>query len=190
MGIHPHIENALLVLRSQEGDAKAFADLVLLWQGRLWNHVRRLAGDSGAADDIVQDTWAAVVKGLTRLEDVDAFPKWVFQIATYKCHDWVRKQQRQRWLKLSFSKETSRKTAIRTCDTMDALDAAIEALSAKHRAVVSLHYFESFSINDIAQMLSVPAGTVKSRLAEARDRIRANMEAPKNEPRRLAETDT
>lgn len=189
MGIQPQIQNALLVLQSQEGDAKAFADLVRLWQGRLWNHARRLTGDSGAADDVVQDTWAAVVKGLSGLEDVDAFPKWVFQIATHKCHDWVRKQQRYRWLKLGFSMEVSRKTEIRTPRVPDVLEVAMENLSEKHRAVVSLYYLEGFGINEIAQMLSVPIGTVKSRLAEARDRIRANMEAQNNEFR-LAETHT
>ena len=190
MGIQPHIQNALLVLQSQDGDAKAFADLVRHWQNPLWNHARRLTGDDGAADDVLQDTWAAVVKGLPRLEDVDAFPKWVFKITTYKCHDWVRKQQRHRWLKLEFLRETSRKATIRWPDAADILGVEIETLSVKHRTVVSLHYFEGFSINEIAQMLSVPAGTVKSRLGEARERIRANMEEQNNEFRRVAQTDT
>lgn len=190
METQPQIQNALLVLQSQEGDAQAFAGLVLLWQGRLWNHACRLTGDSGAADDVVQETWAAVVNGLIHLEDEEAFPKWIFQIATHKCHDWIRKQRRHRWLKRVFSRESSRKAAIRPPHAMDALEDAIESLSEKHRAVVSLHYFEGFDINETAHMLSVPAGTVKSRLAEARERIRANVEAQTNEFQRLAEKHT
>jgi RNA polymerase sigma-70 factor (ECF subfamily) len=190
MGIQPQIENSLLVLQSQEGDAEAFTILVLRWRDRLWNHARRLTGDDAAADDVLQDTWAAVIKGLPRLDDVDAFPKWAFQIVTFKCRDWIRKQQRRRWLHLEFLRESRKSAVPRTANVPDDLNGAIAALSEKHRAVVSLHYFEGFGVNEIAQMLSVPPGTVKSRLAEARDRIRANMEIKKNELERHAEKDT
>lgn len=173
------IRDALLVLQSQEGDGEAFAALVLRWQGRLWGHACRLTGDRHAADDVLQESWAAVVRGLPALEDADAFPKWVFRIVTHKCHDWIRKQQRHRWLKLAWSREAPCRTDGQAASGAvgDALDGALSALSPMYRSVILLHYFEGFGIGEIALMLSIPSGTVKSRMAEARQRIRAYMEA-------------
>ena len=53
MGTESQIRDALLVLRCQQGDARAFADLVLRWRSRLWAHARRLTGDVHAADDVI-----------------------------------------------------------------------------------------------------------------------------------------
>lgn len=182
MGTESQIRDALIVLRCQQDDAGAFADLVLRWRSRLWAHARRLTGDAHAADDVLQESWAAVAAGLGRLGDVDAFPKWVFQIVTNKAHDWIRRQQRHRWLRKQWLHETARRNEARATPhpEEERLDAAIAALSASHRDVVSLHYFEGFTVNEISQMLAIPSGTVKSRLSEARQRIRASMEVETN----------
>lgn len=182
MGTESQIRDALLVLRCQQGDARAFADLVLRWRSRLWAHARRLTGDVHAADDVLQESWAAVAAGLGRLADTDAFPKWVFQIVTNKAHDWIRRQQHHRWLRKQWLQEAARRNETRAMvrPEEEKLDAAIAGLSTDHRAVVSLHYFEGFTVNEISQMLAIPSGTVKSRLSEARQRIRAYMEAQTN----------
>jgi len=171
--------NAIVVLRCQAGDAQAFAELVRIWHGRLWTHARRLTGDPSAADDVLQETWSAVITGLPRLSDVDAFPKWVFRIATNKSRDWVRRRIRYRWV-LSMLGRPQPQPQPQVPAPHGSLDAALAALSPLHIAPVTLHYFEGFSIEEIAQMLSIPSGTVKSRLSEARRRIREYLEATSN----------
>ncbi len=175
--------DALLVLRCQEGNADAFAQLVARWHGRLRAHARRLTGDDHAADDVLQETWASVVSGIRSLEDVDAFPKWVFRITTNKCRDWVRRRQRRRWFQAVFMRERRRAEEPQrpAAGGVEELHAALQRLSPIHAAAVTLHYYEGFSIHEIAQMLSIPPGTVKSRLSEARRNIRAYLEATKNE---------
>jgi len=144
----------------------------------LWAHARRLTGEDHAADDVLQESWIAVIGGLRGLADADTFPKWVFRIVTNKSCDWVRRQERQRRLKRAYLSETQGGEPKHppSHDNRDLLEGALAALSANHRATVALHYFEGFGINEIAQMLHVPPGTVKSRLSEARGRIRAYVE--------------
>lgn len=183
MSTYSNIQNSLWVLRSQEGDARAFTELVAHWDGRLRKHAERLTGDRHAADDIVQEAWTAVMHGLRTLDDANTFPKWVFRIVTNKGHDWIRRQQRYRWLKAAFSREASRLTGEPASDghATDSVEQAMSVLPPAHRAAVLLHYFEGFTMTEIAQILAVPPGTVKSRLSEARQRMRAYLEETEHE---------
>ncbi len=173
-----NIQDGILLLRCQQGDEEAFADLVLRWQSRLWSHAYRLTSDREAAADVVQDSWLAVLKGLRRLEDVDAFPGWVFRIVTNKCADWVRKQQRSRNLTDRLEREPVRDAGASPVDgqRLDSLQTALQGLSLRQRALIILHYQEGFSVAEIAEILTIPEGTVKSRLYHARNGIRTRME--------------
>jgi len=73
------LNDELLVLRCQEGDAEAFELLVGRWQGRLWRHAWRLTGDENAAWDAVQETWVGISRGIVRRADAAAFPAWAYQ---------------------------------------------------------------------------------------------------------------
>lgn len=172
------IRDGLLVLRCQQGDGAAFADLVQRWQERLWRHAYRLTANQDAAADIVQDSWMAVVKGIGRLQDADAFPAWMFRIVTNKSRDWVRKQQRRRWLHdLLRSRTATLPPAFPREDVRtDSLQAALAQLSLKQRALITLYYQEGFTTQEVADILGIPRGTVKSRLHHARDKIRRHME--------------
>lgn len=90
------IRSDVLVLRCQEGDAAAFESLVLVWQERLWRHARRLTGDEDAADDIPQESWLAIGRGMSRLQDPAAFSAWAYRIVSNKCNDWIRRECRRR----------------------------------------------------------------------------------------------
>ncbi len=172
------IRNGLLVLRSQEGDGAAFADLVLQWQERLWCHAYRLTADRDAAADIVQESWLAVVKGLRGLQDVDLFPAWVFRIVTNKSRDWIRRQRFRRRVHEWFARDTARREQSSPArdQRVESLRAAMEHLSVDDRALITLYYQEGFSTQEIAGILGISSGTVKSRLYHARNKIRGQME--------------
>ena len=77
----------LLVLRSLEGDRQALGELVTCWHPRLWRHAYCLIGNREAAEDVVQETWMAIVKGLSRLDAAGAFAGWAYRIVANKCVD-------------------------------------------------------------------------------------------------------
>ena len=83
------LHNELIVIKCQQGNSKAFSDLVGRWQERLWRYAFKVTGSEEAAWDIVQETWCSVIKGLGKLKDVSIFPCWLFRIANNKCVDWL-----------------------------------------------------------------------------------------------------
>lgn len=167
------IQNEIRVLRVQSGDSEAFRDLVDAWQEKLWRHAYHLIGDEEAAWDVVQETWIAVVKGIRQLQDPAAFPKWVYRIAGGKSVDWIRKRQSQR--RLSDSLVLERETDSESAACAD-LRSALERLSGDQRAILSLRYTEGLSTLEIAEILEIAEGTVKSRLHNAREKLRKLME--------------
>jgi len=168
------ILDELLVLQCQQGSAQAFAKLVDRWQERLLRHACRLIHDEDAAWDIVQETWIAIINGLHRLDDVAAFPAWAFRIMTNKCGDWQRKQHRRRKVRgeLADRSTHSRQATGATQMRSGTLKEGMKALSPEQRAAVALYYLEGFSIAEVAEIQSVPEGTVKSRLHHARNFLR------------------
>ena len=88
-----NMENQLLVMDAQDGDAGAMDKLVSHWQKRLWQHAFRLTSDSQAAWDITQQSWVGIVKGLRKLHDAANFKAWAYKITTNKSIDWIRKSR-------------------------------------------------------------------------------------------------
>jgi RNA polymerase sigma-70 factor (ECF subfamily) len=176
------IYDELLVLKSQQGDKEAFEQLVDRWQKRLWYYAFQVTDSEPVAWDVVQETWLAVVKGIRRLEDVAVFPKWAFRILNNKCMDWLRKQHKQSRITNELVKQTQNK-----CDKKqnigekaELLSAALRKLSADRRVLLTLRYSEGFDIDQIAEILDIPEGTVKSRIHRTLNQLRQMIERYKN----------
>jgi RNA polymerase sigma-70 factor (ECF subfamily) len=169
------IDDVLLLLRAREGDADAFTRFVLRWQDRLRAHALRLTDDQVGADDVLQETWIAVLKGLRRLSDLESYRTWIYRILGHKAADWVRSRQRQRRLRWRYAEAHSSADKVES-QHVQTLDEVFKLLTAPLRHVVLLHYIEEFTIEDIAEILGIPRGTVKSRLHYARKRLRALIE--------------
>jgi RNA polymerase sigma factor (sigma-70 family) len=82
-----------LVVQSQLGDAVAFRRLVRRWQGRVLRRAEYLVRDRDAAQDVAQESWMAVIRGLRSLRDPARFPAWTLQIVAHKSRDWVRREE-------------------------------------------------------------------------------------------------
>jgi RNA polymerase sigma-70 factor, ECF subfamily len=178
MNLRDRLNDELLVLRCQEGDADAFELLVGRWQRRLWRHAWRLTGDETAAWDVMQETWIGISGGLRRLKDASAFPAWAYRIVSNKCRDSIRHQRRQREAQDTYTewmRREDRETAT-TEERHGNLRDALDQLSGPDRAVLSLRYEEDFDTAEIAGILGIPEGTVKSRLFYARGRLRKYLE--------------
>ena len=171
------LQDDLLVLQCQQGDAASFDRLVRRWQPPLLNYTYRLTGDWAAAQDAVQETWIVVIRGLVALKDVARFRPWLFRIASHKCQDhWRRNQSSQRLAEtLQQESEGMVTAALPNADGAD-IDAAFRRLPPESRTVLALMYLEDFSVGEMADVLSLPEGTVKSRLFHARQQLRKLME--------------
>jgi RNA polymerase sigma-70 factor (ECF subfamily) len=172
------IYDELLVIKSRQGDRAAFNELVGRWQERLWHYAYRVTGSESAAWDIVQETWYGIIKGLRRLDDVSVFPQWAFRITSNKCADWGRKQKRQERLNNELVKRGQNKSVEKQNDyeKTESLQIAIEKLSPERRALLALRYSEGFDVSQIAEILRIPEGTVKSRLHRTVNEFRQLLE--------------
>lgn len=164
-----------LVLLARSGSRPAMEQLVGRWSPRLQRHAVRTLGDVEAARDVVQDTWLAALRGLSRLEDPARFPAWLYAIATRKCVDLIRGRGRSRRLDEGLRGEPVG-TAIADPDSGLDLTAALARLPADQRLVASLFYGEDLDLETIAAIAGVPVGTVKSRLHHARAALKSSLE--------------
>jgi len=161
------IEDQLLVMDAQEGDVSAMEKLVTRWQKRLWRHAYRLTNNIQAAWDVSQQSWLGIIKGLNRLEDPANFKSWAYRITTNKAADWCKKKNAVHQVDCE---------QLELIECKEKKDTGIKELLGKldirKRMVVSLYYFEQLSVSEISQALNIPAGTVKSRLAAARNDLK------------------
>ncbi|MBN2310783.1 MAG: RNA polymerase sigma factor [Candidatus Hydrogenedentes bacterium] len=173
-----HIRDEILVLRAQAGP-DGFDALVARWQPALWRHAHRMTRDPQQAWDIVQEVWCAIVRRLDRLEDPAAFPRWAFQIVTNKYRDWLRKEGRRRRAMASYERQPE--PAGPPPPACAGVEGALARLGRESRQLVALCYEEEFSVREIAEILGIKEGTVKSRLHRARLELRGYLEEPSHE---------
>lgn len=183
MNRNERVNDELLVLHAQAGSAEAFEQLVQRWQERLWRFAWRLTEDEQAAWDVSQETWSAISRRIGRLEDAAAFPAWAYQIAGNKSRDWIRRRQRRRRIDETYVERRRQSDEHReeVQQHYDDLKEALAHLSRRDRTILSLRYEEGFNTGEIATILEIPPGTVKSRLYYARGRLRHFLEEEDHE---------
>jgi RNA polymerase sigma-70 factor (ECF subfamily) len=171
------VVDEMLVLAAQAGQVEAFERLAVRWHPRLLRHARRLTGDAEGAREAVQEAWLAVARGLRRLDDPARFASWVFRIVGRRCFDWIAGRSRERRRAADLD-EAAGAPAGPGADPDDIVRVreALRRLAPEPRALLALFYAEGLSIAEIAGTLGIPAGTVKSRLYHARERLRAVLE--------------
>jgi RNA polymerase sigma-70 factor (ECF subfamily) len=163
------IYTELLVLRCQQGEKEAFELIVELWQKPMLVFAFRYLDQEIDAWDAVQETWFSVIKGLNKLQNPSLFVSWLFRILTNKCIDRIRKKQaEERLLRNSDVKLESSENSNKS----ESLSQAIQRLSDEHKTLIVLRFGQGLQIGQIAAMLNIAEGTVKSRLHRALARLR------------------
>lgn len=166
-----------LAAAARAGDRDAFGRLAARWQPRLLAHAWRLTGEPELARDVVQDAWADIVRGLSRLDDATLFPAWACRIVSRRAADAIRKRARGRRLGAALAADAPdtdhSPSMMEAAADAAPLSKALAGLPADQRAAVALFYIEDFSVAEIAAATGAPAGTVKTRLMHARAKLRA-----------------
>lgn len=162
-----------LVLSYKSGNRKAMALLVKRWNPKLIRHIYYRTNNMEASKDIAQDSWIAIINGLYRLREPSDFGVWALRIANNKAVDWVRHQKKQRVLFESDSVLLKDITADSSKDPrMTAIQIAYQQLESKYRMLINLHYRQGMSVKQMARILRISEGTVKSRLFKARNELK------------------
>jgi len=173
------LRTELLVLQVKQGQARAFEELVDLWQRPLWSHACRLTRDEQASWDITQEAWITIARKIRSLEDHSQFPGWSFRIVTNKAMDWLRCRQRQR-AGVERVAKTHQESEVEQPAQKGAAEPTfqelISRLSTEEQVLLSLRYEQDFSMVQIGRILAVREGTVKSRLYHARMKIKHLLE--------------
>ena len=169
-------------------DAAVFAELVSRYQRELYNYLRRFLGDAALAEDVFQATFLQVHVKRDLFEGGRKFQPWLYTIATNQAIDAQRRNRRHRRLSLDQAQQTGTEGLGALIDIVagDAADPAAAAEAGEHaewvrgavdtlpeplQKAVNLVYFRGMKYRDAANVMSVPVGTVKSRLHAAIQRL-------------------
>ncbi len=177
------MSDELLVVRCQLGERDAFAELVRAWHARVERYVERML--DGADDDVVQEVWLAVFRGLPRLQQPDRFAPWLFTIArravmnclrdAYSSHPAESPSAGPSGASEDFAGPAFTDDAAAGVVDREAVAAGLAALPAREREVLLLLYLEDLPLAACAQICAVPVGTIKSRLNRARRLLREEL---------------
>src|SRR5215213_6774473 len=167
-----------LVIRAQRGDKGAYALLAGAVADRFLAVARRILRDRDLAEDATQQALLAIWQDLPRLNDPARFEAWSYRILVHACYAEGRKQRR--WspnLRVMPADERAATDDLSSVIDRDQLERGFRRLSIDHRAVVVLYHYLDKPLGEVADVLGVPAGTVRSRLHHAMRGLRAALEA-------------
>jgi RNA polymerase sigma factor (sigma-70 family) len=166
-----------LLARIAAGDRSALERLYAYHQRRLFRYLCQLTSDRGLAEEILQDTILAVWQAAGTFQRRSSVRSWLFGIARRQAHNALRRRGRDTLgsdeLEAVRDGAPGPESRAVAAEDSERLTAALGRLSVMHREVVALVLVEGFSYADVATLLEVPEGTVKSRLNHARGNLRA-----------------
>lgn len=173
-----------LVLSAQGSSETAFKDLHDLWSADLRRMILSRVERPEVADEVANDVWLAIARGIQRLDDPACFPRWAFRIVERRSADWVRARNLARRREVAAANEADRLVPLEPAndvsdDTLRLRD-AISRLAVPERELIQLYYECGRSVAEIAEVLALPQGTVKSRLFSLRETLRQMLERKKH----------
>jgi RNA polymerase sigma-70 factor (ECF subfamily) len=163
-----------LVRRATGGDPQAFSSLMERHERRVYNLCLRMTGDPDDASDATQDTFLTTYRRLSSFRGQAAFTTWLHRVAVNACYDLLRKRARAPLLANSEESEGAIERGKPAPDHADEAAGTIDvaralaAVQEEFRAALVLHDVQDVSVQEVAAILDVPVGTVKSRLHRGR----------------------
>ena len=180
---------ARLVRRARTGDQQAFAELVALYQDKLYHMAFRMLGNRQEAEDVTQEAFLRVYRNLDRFDEGQKFSTWIYRIATNLCIDRLRKRKQTFSLDAEStehegldgyavipSDDRTPESEMLLTETQRIVREAIETLPAKYKSVMVLRYLLDLSLQEIGEVLDMPVTTVKTRVHRGREFLRKKLE--------------
>jgi RNA polymerase sigma-70 factor, ECF subfamily len=170
--------DAELIGRAQHGDEEAFASLAVAAGDRLHAVAHRILRDTDLAEDATQQALLAIWQDLPRLRDPARFDAWSYRLLVRACY--AEGRRTRRWtpnVRLLPVDRPEDADDLGSVVDRDQLERGFRRLSIDHRAVVVLHHYLDLPLDEVADVLGIPAGTARSRLHHAMRGLRAALEA-------------
>jgi RNA polymerase sigma factor (sigma-70 family) len=171
------LEDEWIAVRCQLGERAAFDELIQRWHGPIWQYVRHLSDDD-VAQDITQDIWLRVLRGIGRLRHPAKLRAWLFSIAHRTWIDTLRSKYAVVVADIDEVDQHELPDPIVPDELeqeLTAMEHELSRLPAIEREALTLFYLRELSLHEIAQALDIPSGTVKSRLHRARRMLRREL---------------
>ena len=184
------MQEEALIRRAAEGDERAFEELLLAHQKHVYNLCYRMTGNPDDALDLSQEAFLRAWRSLGQFQFDSAFSTWLYRLTSNVCIDHLRRQRRQQHDSLTVQEDGSEQKEYAVPDpaplpeeqvifneTSERLRAAMRALPEEFRQILELRVVDDRSYEEIAEILDIRVGTVKSRLSRARLQLKKLMES-------------
>lgn len=190
------IDDEILLKKCRNGDSSAMEMLILKYQNRIFNAIYRICGNFEDAAELTQDTFVKVIENIDKFEERSGFYTWAFRIATNLTLNYCHRASKLAFVSLDSELDESHvQSKVRLKELLKAGDASNPMVAAQdkeisrmvqlglmklddsHRAVIVLRDIEGMNYNQIADVLGIELGTVKSRISRARGSLKEILEA-------------
>lgn len=171
-----------------KGDQNAYADIVNLYQHKLYQICYRMLGNKQEAEDIAQEAFVRAYINLHSYDQKRKFSTWLYRIATNLCIDRIRKKKPDYYLDAEVAgtdgldmysqiaaDEKLPEDVVTQMELQDRIQYEISRLPDKYRSVIVLKYIEELSLQEISEILDMPLGTVKTRIHRGREALRKQL---------------
>jgi len=182
-------DEAQLVASAQQGNTSALEQLLEHHYDYVFSICRKVTGNIDDANEATQETLISVVRNISSFKSTAKFSTWIYRIATNAALDEIRKRSRRPTSE--FNEET---VVIQTTTSLEDslidnidIDNALQSLPEEFRMVLVLRDLLGTSYEEISEILDVPSGTVKSRIARARQKVKEELLGNKNHLRAVKE---
>ena len=178
-----------LVRKAAAGDSDAFEQLVLSYEKPIYNLCLRMCGNADDAMDLTQETFLKAWRSLGSFRADAAFSTWLYRLCSNLCIDHLRREQKRKVLPLQVEDSDGDERPLDVPDPAagpeerlsaqedrQQVAAALQSLEPEYREALTLRVLHDLSYADIAAVLQVREGTVKSRIARAREKMREAMQ--------------
>jgi len=172
------VEDTDLIRKARRGDVEAYNLLISRWEKRVYNYLLRIVGDREEALDLSQDVFLKAYQNLRKLDDPARFAAWLFRIAHNEAFSAFRKRRPERDTagQAEFSgDEIAGREGVFPIELSIAVTTALSRLPEEQREAVVLKIYQGFKFEEMADILSCPVSTAKSRLYTALDVLKSQL---------------
>lgn len=164
-----------LISKAKTGDKESFALLIKRYKDSVFRYAYGMLANRMDAEDVSQDAFIKAFYSLPKLDNIYAFSSWLMRIVSNLCYDRIQKRKKESMISDDFIQTQIANSNIEQTDLRMTIKEAMNKLSPEHREAVLLRDVEGYSYDEIAGMLHIPLGTVKSRINAARLTLRKEM---------------
>ena len=177
-------QEAMIVQQVVSGDTQAFEMLVLEYQKNVYNIALRMVGNAEDAADMSQEAFIKAYNAITSFKGESRFSVWLYRIVSNVCLDFLRSRSRRPESSLTVENDEGETVELEIADeelspeklletklSCEAVRRGLDSLPAEYRQILLLREIQGMSYDEIAQLLSLESGTVKSRIFRARKKL-------------------